>query len=48
MPMIRTSYVILAWEQNRNNSEKLMEVCSPREFFSQKHVSRTITFHVIP
>jgi len=24
-----------------------MKVCSPPDFFSQKHVSQTITFHVI-
>jgi len=24
-----------------------MKVCSPPDFFSQKHVSKTITFHVI-
>jgi len=81
-------YVILAWVQSWNISDKLMKVCSPLEFFhknlchkqlpltwstfrhssmgtkfkyfwkthetimfawifSKKHVSRTITFHVI-
>jgi len=40
-------YVILAWVQKRNISEKLMKVCSKPEFFSQKHVSQTITFHMI-
>jgi len=24
-----------------------MKLCKPPEFFSEKHVSRTITFHVI-
>jgi len=39
--------VILAFVQNRKISQKLMKVCSPPEFFSQKHVSRTISFHMI-
>jgi len=40
-------FVILAWVQSWNIFQKLIKVWSPLEFFSQKHVSWTITFHVI-
>jgi len=40
-------YVIQAWQQSWNRFQILMKVCSSLEFFSQTHVSRTITFHMI-
>jgi len=40
-------FVNLAWAQSWNIFEKLMKVRSPLDVFSQNHVSRTITFHVI-
>ena len=35
------------WEESLNNFENFKKLRCPPEFFSQKYVSRTITFHVI-
>jgi len=38
------NYVILAWVQKRNISEKLMKVCSPPEFFHKNMSHEQLLF----